>query len=258
MRRLFPLLVLVAVVVGGCQVGVPPDPNDPAKVPGILKAEVLQRNLKGAADALNERKAQGEINDERYRELMTQFANELLDDVPIGKIPPDQAWQYAEVYLTAQRWKDAEEILRSAVKAAKNEDRRVNDTLRLARAIANQGRIDESVTTARKVLDAAPRESAPILPAVLYEIVPPLMSARGIAGKEPEVAKLLEEAIEKHMTTIVDHTLEPGKAFLASKPFHVRRAWDRIVELYANAGRADEARSAARRGSEMLRTMGQS
>jgi tetratricopeptide (TPR) repeat protein len=254
MIRIAVALVLSLLLVG-CffwfsnslsHVGTPSDPNDPRQA-GILTPEVLRRLIAGASDSLLERVRSGEITDAQYKDFLAKAAQEYLSKVPIDRIPPARAWEYGEIYITARRWPDARKALEIAVKAAKNEDRRVNDNLRLARVLAEMGEVEQAIKTARSVFDTNDNAAAPILPATLLEIVP----AGAGKGKDPELAALLEEAIKCEMRTIVDPNSQPGKDFLLARPFHVRNAWKKIVELYQNVGLTDEARAAERRGDEM-------
>lgn len=240
--------LMVIVSVGGCKFKPLPDPNDPNEV-GLQQPEVLQNTLKGANEALFERWVKKEIDEPTYLRLMTQFAKDLLDDVKISDIPPPDAWRYAEVYITAKQWPDAERVLRIAVKHAVNADRRVNDSLRLARAIAMQGRVKEAIPIANQLFDVPDKDKAPILFGVLYEIVP---AGRG-QRQDPQLAKLLERAIGAAKQTVVDASTESGKAFLQTRPIHIGKAWALVVELYDVAGKtkdADRARLAAMRDFE--------
>jgi len=247
------LAVLVLIALGGCKTGTLEDPNDP-KEAGIMAPDVIRRQLKGTSDMLMERVNKGEMSDAEFKNLIAKRANELLSDLPLDKVEEARAWEYGEVFRTAKRWPQAKEALQIAVDYAiktKNEDRRVNDLLRLAHAEAMLGEVGPAIQTAEKTLDATPGGSAPILPGVLLEIVP---AAKG-KGKDAELAKLLEQAILKHMATVVDPKTEPGKMFLMARPYHVRNAWRTVVELYAKAGKDEEARKALARSEEMLNTM---
>ncbi|MBN9500323.1 MAG: hypothetical protein BGO01_18710 [Armatimonadetes bacterium 55-13] len=250
-RLIVSLFGLVALV--GCKTGTLPDPNDPAEA-GILAPEVIRRQLKGASDSLLERVAKRQITDAEFHDLMAKRANELLNDLPMDKIDADQAWEYAEVLRTAKHWDQAEKMLKIAVDFAiktKNEDRRINDTLRLAHAQAMQGKVEEGIKTAERVMDASPTGSAPILPAVLLEITP---AAEG-KGHDLELAKLLEDAIAKHMATKVDLKTQGGTDFILARPHHVRNAWGKVVQLYARSGKEKEATEALKRAEEMLDSM---
>ena len=248
-----PWLLIVLGVLGGCQTGTLEDPNDP-KTAGILAPDVIRRQLKGTSDMLMERVARGELTDVEFKQYIAKRANELLADLPLDKIAPEKAWEYGEVLRTAQRWPQAKQALLIAVEVAeksKDEDRYINDLLRLAHAQAMTGEVKESIATATRTLSASPNGSAPILPGVLLELVP---AARGM-GQDAELAILLEKAIEKHMATVVDPKTEPGQMFLAARPHHVRNAWRTIIDLYAKAGKDEEARRALQRSEAVLGTM---
>jgi hypothetical protein len=251
MRKSFTLLGLI--IIAGCQTGVLEDPNDPVAA-GIMAPDVIRRQLKGTSDMLMDRVGAGQLSDQQFRALIAKRANELLKDLPLDKVEPARAWEYGEVFKTAEKWdlaKQAEQIAVDHAIKTKNEDRRVNDLLRLALAEVHLNDIPGAIRDAQKTMDVAPEGSAPILPAVLLEIVP---AARG-RGHDPELAQLLEKAIGKHMSTVVDPTTEAGKAFLYARPHHVRAAWQLIVELYAKAGKNAEATAALARGEQMLDSM---
>lgn len=235
----------LVVMLAGCQSGTFPDPNDPADV-GTLQPEVLMNNLKGASQNLNERKAKGEIDDKAYKRYISEYARKLLASVKIESVPPERYWEYAEVYRTAELWPETEVWARRAVKAAKNQDRRVNDSLHLAQALANLNRVPEAIQVARSVFDTPPNEKAPIITAVLLELVP---AASG-KGSDIEVAKLLEDAIQQAHQTVVDGNSEAGKMYLMARPHHVNNAWHTVINLYRMAGRDDLADAAAKRATQ--------
>lgn len=251
MKRWFGLTLLI--LLAGCKNGVLEDPNDP-KIAGVMAPDVLRRQLKGTSDMLMERVTKGELSDAQFKELIAKRANELLDDLPIDKIDVARAWEYGEVLRTAERWKQAKALFKIAVDEAiksKNENRRVNDTLHLAHVEAKLGEVPQAIKDAQFAFDAKPDASAPILPAVLLEIVP---AARG-KGHDPDLAKLLEKAIAKHMATIVDPTNESGAVFLMARSHHVRNAWATIIELYAKSGMDQEAREAVAKREASLSAM---
>lgn len=230
------VLPFLLLSLAGCHFTTFPDPNDPNS--GVdLQPEVLRRQVKGASDALYARVLSGEITESRYRELLTQYTDELLKTTDIEGIDPAHAWEYADVFRTAQQWKPAEALYRAAVKAAKDDDRRVNDTLKLAEAVAHLDRVPEAIETARKTFDAPPQFKAPILYGVLYEIAP---AARG-KKHDAEVARLLEDAIRQSDLTEVDVNSEAGRAFLTALPHHQRNARQLAATLYLNAGKPDDA-----------------
>jgi hypothetical protein len=251
LRHAFLMAVILPLM--GCQTGTLEDPND-TKTAGILAPDVIRRQLRGTSEMLMERVRKGEMTDAEFRDLISKRANELLEDLPLDKIDPARAWEYGEVFRTAKRWSQAKAALVIAVEHAtksKDEDRRINDLIRLAHAEAMLGQVKEAIATASKTLDATSGGSAPILPGILLELVP---AARG-KGQDAELAVLLEEAIKKHNTTVVDPKTGPGQDFLMAKPFHIRNAWGTVVELYAKAGKDEEATKALERSEKMLDSM---
>lgn len=238
MKRWTPALSLL--FLGGCQVAPPLDPNDPSEV-GVVAPEVLERGVKWAWDAASVRVELGEISEAEAQAYTRKRADDLVSHVDVAKVPDDQAFAYGQVFRTAQRWTDAETLFRRALKASKNDDGRVNSALRLAQALAHLRRVDEAIAAARGVFDVPDQETAPILPAVLYEIVP----AASRQGRDKELADLLVEAIRQHERTIVDPATDAGKTFFLAKPTHIHRAWRTAIALYRSAGRDDLAERAA-------------
>lgn len=238
----------------GCGSKPPPDPNDPGQV-GIMRPEVLQRNLRWASEMVNDRVAKQEITEAEAKKYLAKYADSLVEDIDFKQMKPRQAWQYADVFRTAERWGLAKKALEMAVAHAKetgNEDRRVNDTLRLAQAQANLGERDIAMATARSVFDTRERDKGAILLAVLYEIAP---AVRG-HGQDVELAKLLEEAIDQHLQTVIDPETEAGRVFLVAKWHHIRKAWEMVIELYREAGNEEEAQKALQRSIDMMQRQG--
>lgn len=248
--RLSRSLLLLGLLVAGCgKSGHFPNPNDPADV-GALSPDLLRRNYRNVTESLAERRANNKLTTEEYRALVAKAADEMLSAVNPDDVSPDQAWQYAEVLRDARQWDKAEKVLTVAVKFAKetrNADRFINDSLRLSVVQARQGKVKEAIATARTTLNASPRESAPILMAVLLELAP---IARG-KGHDYELANLLVAAIGKHMSTIVDPQSDAGKAFLMARPFHVRHAWYLASELFTASGHAKEGEDALKKGQAL-------
>lgn len=229
-------------------IGTPPDPNDPRQA-GVISAGVLRQQLRGISDSLVAREQRREITKEQFDDYMAKAANGLLDQVKLDKIEPKNAWEYGELFTTARRWRDAKAAYEVAVKAAKNEDRRVNDNLRLARSMAELGEVPEAVRTARKTFDTPDEAAAPILPATLLEIVP----AAENKGHDAELAGLLEEAIRCEARTIVDPKSPPGRDFLMARPHHIRHAWEKAIDLYTAAGSKAKAAEAVAKMQAMLK-----
>lgn len=239
----------LTVSMAGCQTGKVPNPNDPADV-GAISADTLRRNLSAVTDSLANRRIKHEIDNQQYRDLVAKAANELVTAVDPNKIPPAQAWKYAEVLKDAEQWKEAEPVFQIAIKNAqdtKNEDRRVNDSLRLAVVLAHLGKYAEALKAARATFDTPPNQSAPILVSVLLELTPVV---RG-HGQDLELAKLLEDAISIHQRTKVDPNSDAGKAFLMARPFHIDHAWTEIQALDRAAGREDLAKAAQQKQDAM-------
>jgi len=235
---------------GGCSLGSPPDPNDPEAV-GELQPEVIQRNLARAANALQERVLRGELNDQERNEYLTHYAEKLTQSVDVARIKPEQAWRYADAFRTARMWDRAIPIYETALEWARREndvDRVVNDSLRLAQCLAHTGKAKEAIELARGTFEVAPKDKAPILMSVLYEIVPPL------EGKsvDRELAQLVEEAIGQHLQVVVDVDSPSGQAFVGAKVIHVRKAWQKVIELYQAAGDDLAAKNAAERADQAL------
>lgn len=240
------------LLAAGCGSKPPPDPNDPKAV-GIMQPEVLQRNLAWASEMVNERVAKSEITEEEGKSYLVKYAADLTNNIDFKQMEATQAWRYAEVFRTAQRWGLAKKSLEMAVEHANkvgNQDRRVNDSLRLSEALAHLGEYKRSMEVTRSVFDTRERDKAPILMSVLYEIVPAL---RG-HGVDEDAAKLLEEAIGQHMQVVVDANTEEGKAFLATKWHHIGKAWDLVIALYREAGNDELAQKAFEKATAMMQS----
>lgn len=222
------LLILGLGLVAGCRSIPPPDPNDPAEV-GLVQPDVLMRNLKWASDAANARVETGEITRAQAKEIVSQYARDLTAHISMARVREGRAWEYAEVFRAARQWDKAREAFEIAIRHPQNENRRVNDNLRLAHVYANLNMLPEAIERARSVFDAEPKERAPLIPALILEIVP---AGRG-KGHDAELAKLLEEALPLWNDTVVDETSQSGRDFMIAKPFHIRRTLDLIRALSA-------------------------
>ena len=232
----------------GCQSGTISDPNDVASA-GDETPAVIQAQLDNAAASLNDRKASREIGQREYDALITKIARDYLAQAKDTKVTSDNAWQWGDIYITARDWKQAEAALSFAVKAdtgpaAENYlslGRLMTDKLRLARVDAELGKVHEAVALTRSVFNVPPKAKAPILPAVLYEIVP---AGQG-KGADLELAELLKDAIDQHQSVLVDPTTNSGRDFLLARPHHIQKAWEVMSFLSAAAGRPDLAQQAA-------------
>ncbi len=224
-------LFLLPLLLAGCRLPAFPDPNDP-KLAGGQQAEVLRRQVKGASDALFARVIGGEITDQQYKDLLADYTDNLLNGVKVETLDPQTAWQYGEVFRTGRMWDKAETTYRIAVKAARDDDRRVNDTLGLAEALAQEDKVAEAIAEARKTFDAPPAAKAPILYGVLYQIAP---AGRG-KGKDAALARLLEDAIRQSDLVKVDESSDAGKAFTAALSHHQHNARRLAADLYLSSG----------------------
>ena len=203
-----------------------PDPNDPLS--STMSADVLAKNLTAASDFVNERSMRGEISTDEGRELLSEYAKNLTSAIDLKDIDKANAWRYGDLFRTGRQWKMGKAAYQLAVSKPATEDRRVNDTLRLAQCMAELGEVSEAIETARKVFDAEPKQSAPIPPAVLLEIAPP---ARG-KGFDRELAQLLVDASEKHLTVVVDPKKAEAVAFKYAQPHHIKNAMKLAAKLY--------------------------
>ena len=185
--------------------------------------------LGAAKEFAEDRVAKDEITDEQRNAFLREQVEVLLQTLDPDKIAPDDLWIYGDMLRSTRRFGDAAEVLKRAAANAKGWDRRVNDTLRYAACLAEQGKVTEAIAAARAILNAPDNETAPILPATLYELVP----AAQAKGQDAALADLLEEAIARHERTQVDRAAPEGKAFLAARIWHLRRARDKVAQLRA-------------------------
>src|SRR4051812_32633679 len=102
-RRSIPNQLAILLILGsllGCQSKTIPNPNDPRDV-GTLQPEILRRNLRSVTETLGERYSRGEFNEDRYRQLVTKAAGELVQQIDPSDVDPGDAWQYGEVFRDA-------------------------------------------------------------------------------------------------------------------------------------------------------------
>lgn len=231
-------LALVSLLLVGCRVVQFPDPNEPAAV--ASRPEIALQNIREAYRILANRVYKRQITTAERDEKIKQLVDLYADAIKIDQVPPEKAWQFADLLRQAGRWEDAYKLLQTAVKVAPDDDRFVNDSLQLARVAAHLGKVDEAIAGCRSTFKVSETQKAPIMMSVLYEVVPEGLGK----GKDMELAKLLEDSILQHEQTIVDPGTEAGKEFLASRPHHIKNAWSKVVQIYANADRKDLAREA--------------
>lgn len=240
-------MLAAALVLGGCNTGKLMDINDPVNASAV-SGESLQVALRGIYDNLEFRRGSEEITQAQLEEEMRQRARDFTESLDVDDISPEEAWRFAEVFRTAEDWKSAARLYERAVAAAQTEDRRVNDTLQLARCYAHLGRIKESLSLAKKSFDAPPGDKGAILPAILLEIAPAAVDK----GHDVELARLLAAACEQHLMVEVDARTVPGKAFLVARRHHIREALDWASHLLAKEGKVAEAAAVDRRRRTIL------
>ena len=245
-------LALLAVSLVGCRFGQLPDPNK-VEPSATFDGEALQKSVRAADETLTERLVRGEIDEQTKRAMLHEFIREQIGDIDLSKIPKDQVWRYGDVYRQLEDWKTTEVLYARAVDNAKDEDRRVNDTLRLAEVKARLGDVEKGIELVRSTFDVQPEGKAPILLAVLYEFTPAALGQ----GHDVEVAILLEDAMAQHLLTVVDPESEAGSRFLEARAHHISRAWEIVVRIYRGTGDENLFRGAIDRSDSMMSRFGQ-
>lgn len=240
------LAVLVGTALSGCYVQTLPDPNAMTKHK-MLDAGIMRRNIQEAHRILDGRIARGEISPADKNREINRLVFEYSELIQVDEVPAKSAWEYADVLRQAGRLEDSEALYEKAVEIAPDEDRRVNDTLQLARVKAMLGKVDEAIELTRSTFDASDEGKAPIMMATLYEIVP---EAEG-KGKDKEIALLLQDTIFLHQEVLVDPTTAAGENFLMARPRHVANAWAKTIKLLEGAGAQKELREAVIKQQDM-------
>lgn len=242
MTKLLPLVVGFSLATLGCQSGTMPSPEEPADLARV-PLQTVRDNLQADYEQLRERVDKQEITEAKLHEVLRERASKFAAKVDATTLTNDNAWIIADILRCAEQWHKARAALQIAVRTAKTEDRRVNDTLHLAQVEAKLGNVDKVIPLARSVFSAGPRDKGPILPAILFEIVP---AAEG-KGIDKELADLLLDAAEQHKQVEIDRDSDAGKLFLAARPFHINRAFRRAMELYKSSGNMGAAKAMLRR-----------
>ena len=220
-----PHIAFIGLLVVGC--GQYPNPNDLTSIDQYHRVEIADKRLVSAETTLQFKVDSKEITDDRRNQLIKELADDLLKKIDPKAVTDTDQWMYAALLRVTDRWPEAEASLRTAVKVAPNPDRKINDTLKLAQAEAKNQKIEEAIKTAESVLEAPDNEAAPILPAILYEVVP---AAEG-KGHDKELATLLDKAIQVHLRVKVDPKSDSGKIFIIASRHHIGKAAEKIVEL---------------------------
>lgn len=246
MSRLLLFLIALSVTVPGCKFGQLPDPNEPE---ARFDGEALQKDVGEVNAVLTERLLKGEIDEPRKVELLQTYIKEQLEGIDPKDVPDRQAWRFADIYRLLGDWKTTNELYERAVATARDEDRRVNDSLRLAETKAKLDDVEAGIKLVRSTFDANPGGKAPILMGTLYEFTPAALGK----GHDREVAKLLEEAISQHLATVVDPKTDSGMAFLQARFHHIQSAWEIILRVYRQEGDEAAMRGAIERADTMMR-----
>jgi hypothetical protein len=242
------LVVLALGPLAGCRFGQLPDPNRP-KVVAKYDGESLQAKVREVDSVLNDRLVKGEIDLSKKKEILHDYIRRQLDGVEPAKVENEQAWRFADVYRQLEDWKTTHDLYSRAVDSAKDEDRRVNDTLRLAEAKARLDSVTEGIESVRSTFDVAPEGKAPILMATLYEFAPAALGK----GHDLEVARLVEDAMDQHLQTIVDPSSDAGRQFLQARMHHLRQAWELVLRIYRESGEDEVMCGAIERADAMMR-----
>ncbi len=246
------LNLLILPVLAGCYYDQIPDPNSYSRSSQLIDGRILQRNIRFAHADLQRRVDKGEISERTKDRLIRELVQSIAEHIEPDKVQNEQAYAFADVLRQAGQLEDAENLYRRAVEHAQSEDRLVNDALQLARVLAMQGKNDDAIKTARSTFDADPKEKAPILMAVLYEIVP-----AGL-GKDHdiELAQLLIDSIDQQMQVVVNMETEGGQLFLTAGPSHVNNAWQLALRILRDANREDLMREAIKKREQMAAQYG--
>ncbi len=223
MRRGY--LILLGLVLAGC--GQIPNPNDISTVDLSQRADTANRLLESVESTLQYKVEHGEISDIARMEYIRVYAEKLLKFVDKKNVPNGDQWKYATLLRVTGRWKEAQASLEEAARVADSPDRKINDTLKLAQAQAMNGDVPGAIKTAESTMKAEDKDAAPILPSVLYEIVP---AGEG-KGHDKELADLLKDAIACHQRVTVDRNTDEGREFIIRRPDHIRRANKKILDL---------------------------
>ena len=200
-----------------------------------MTAETVRRNLLWANEMLIEREVRHEISASESRQYIALRAKELITDLDITRIPQSAAWEYGEIFRTAEDWPTAEVLLKRALIKPVNEDRRVNDSLRLAQVEAHLNHIPEALRLAESTFNTPDAQGAPVLYGVYLDLAP---VARG-KGYDVPLGQLILGAVAVEKRTTVDAKTQAGAAFIGARRYHMFKALKLAAELFHGAGRDD-------------------
>lgn len=202
----------------GCATPPVPNPNSTFIPQNLSPGQAL--NLLRRANVLFQARIRtGTLQRADLDQLNQLYAQDIAQALDIRKMQLADAWTFGEVYRSARDWGQARIAFERAVQNNSHE-RWVVDRLRLAESLAWLGEQDSAIRWVESTFVARPEAKAPILPAVLYEIAPPLATN----GPNSAVADLLLQAIDQHRQAVVNPTTPAGQDFLAARSHHIRRA----------------------------------
>lgn len=228
------IAALLVFAVSRLHFGQLPDPNDKGDM-GKLGPDEIRRNLKSASEGLEYHRMKGELTESQEAALMAKRADELLPMLDTSNVGAGKEWELGQIYVAARKWDLALAAYEIAVKNAPDENRRIQDTLQLARCQAHVGKVLEAVTTARSVFNAHPRDKAPILHAVLLEIFP----AAKHKGFDDQILQLTRDAVQQSLQTIVDDRYG-GKLYLEVRPTLIRKAYGEMIKILRENGQREK------------------
>ena len=172
MRRTRYLVLLGVLFIGGCHTGTLPNPNEPADMGG-LSQENIHDQFTCFSEMLQARQARGEITSKEFSELLAKATAPLLVGFNLDKVDVSKANQMADILIQVKDWQDAKKVLEGSIVWAqlnRNEDRRVNDTLKLAHVQAEIADVPGAIKTARTVFNVRAEDAVPVLFETLYQI----------------------------------------------------------------------------------------
>jgi hypothetical protein len=238
-------------LLAGCQAGMIANPHDPATV-SVVDAKVVLDAYNDARERLESRVNDKDLTPNEAQQLLRDYLHRQAVTIKPDRVPDEEAWRYADIFRLSGDWKTAEQLYARAsghAKAANDIDRWVNDTLRLAWTQAQLGKVEMAIATARTTFEAPPAGKAPLLYAVLYEIVP----AGQDKGHDEALADLIVDAAAEHMKVQVNPQTDGGQQFLATRRYHLGRARTAALELYEKAGKQDKVSQTLTKFDELVR-----